>query len=652
MSSPTPNAGPPLDADKLRLYRKIFTDSVEGIAVIDPVGVYIEQNKAHARLLGYSDAELEGQTPAIHLGEEAFASIGAELAASGVSSGEYTSTARDGRKLRIGLNAFSVYGEDGEVLCHVGIKRDITEQKAARRELEVKSKFLRTVLDTAPNWIFAKDRDGVFHLANRAIDEDFNPELAEVEEFLEADREVIDSGLEERIDEEPVTGPDGTMRWVQTIKRPLETADGTRLALGIATDITARKQVEMELERAREEAVAASRAKTEFYANMSHEIRTPLNGIMGFVDLLLETGLDDQQRNYLEMVRSSSRTLLRLINDVLDFSRIDAGRTNLAPAALDLHRLLREISEVGRVRGKEKDLEVRLEITDGVPEAVIVDGIRLRQVLLNLVDNAVKYTDSGEVVLRAEATPGERGAVSLRFEVQDTGLGIRYEDLGQLFQAFQQLDSSTTKRAGGTGLGLAISRMIMEAMGGSIRVTSELGAGSTFTVELEVVLATAVPDPEPLPGLQSREGAGEEDPEGGERPRVLVAEDNEVNSRLATTLLERRGWQVDAVATGAEAVAAAGATPYDLILMDVQMPEMDGLEATRRIRTIEAGDESERRVPIVALTAYALAGDRARCLEAGMDDYLSKPIPAKDLYDLCDRVLSAEPSGLGDAPAE
>jgi CheY-like chemotaxis protein len=187
-------------------------------------------------------------------------------------------------------------------------------------------------------------------------------------------------------------------------------------------------------------------------------------------------------------------------------------------------------------------------------------------------------------------------------------------------------------------------------MGGSIRVTSELGAGSTFTVELQVILATAVPDPEPHPALQSREGAGEDAQEDGERPRVLVAEDNEVNSRLATTLLERRGWQVDAVATGVEAVAAAGATPYDLILMDVQMPEMDGLEATRRIRTAEA--EGERRVPIVALTAYALAGDRARCLEAGMDDYLSKPIPAKDLYDLCDRVLSAEPPGRGDTPAE
>lgn len=400
----------------------------------------------------------------------------------------------------------------------------------------------------------------------------------------------------------------------------------------------------------------ASRAKSRFLANMSHEIRTPLNGVLGMTALLRGTELTSAQRHYVDTVRHSGEALLDLLSDILDFSRIEAGKLQLEKLDFDLRQPLKEVTELFAGPAGQKGLRLSCDIAPTVPVALSGDPGRLRQVLVNLVSNAVKFTEAGEVKILVTTAMQDPDESLLRFAVNDTGIGIPGEFHDQIFDSFAQVDGSHSRRFGGTGLGLAIARQLVELMGGEIGVDSQPGRGSTFwfTVRLEKQPTPLAQNPEPAlpePALENAVATAERNRtrEEGSHPiplpprihgHVLLAEDNPVNQELVKTMLEYFGCRVDAVANGREAVDACHRSAYDLVFMDCQMPEMDGYEAVRLIREREKAAAVHQRTPVVALTAHAFPSDRQRCLDAGMDDYLSKPFRQEHLREITERWLS------------
>jgi signal transduction histidine kinase/HPt (histidine-containing phosphotransfer) domain-containing protein/ActR/RegA family two-component response regulator len=416
----------------------------------------------------------------------------------------------------------------------------------------------------------------------------------------------------------------------------------TLLALALADRITLERQEKERLARERAVAQAATAAKSEFLARMSHEIRTPINAVTGFTDLALRSADEPTRLDYLRQIRSASRSLLTIINDILDMSRVEAGKLALSVQDFQLRPLVSGVRELLGPQAADKGVELAVSVDEEVPLVLRGDPVRLEQVLVNLVANALKFTEQGRVALQVAleaATPQE---ASLRFTVSDTGIGIGPEQRARLFEPFSQGDESITRRFGGTGLGLAICRQLVELMGGTIGVDSAPGQGSTFhfTVRLgRVSAARQDTQPETDPLMQFP-GA-----------RVLIVEDNALNQRLAKELLKQLGANVALAANGIEAVEAAGRERFDAILMDVQMPEMDGLEATRRIRAQPGG----RDVPILAMTAHALAGSREQCLAAGMNDFIGKPITVRGVIAVLSRFLpamsAAATAGGGAAPS-
>ncbi len=378
-----------------------------------------------------------------------------------------------------------------------------------------------------------------------------------------------------------------------------------------------------EAEAARETAEAANRAKTDFLAAMSHEIRTPLSGILGYTDLLLEeTDLSAVRRSG-ERIRSAGAALLTIVNDILDFAKVEAGRIELASAPFDLARLTDEAIGIVQGTAERKSLGLRVRLDGGLPGSVVGDGDRLRQVLLNLLNNAIKFTRSGSVTLGIRALDGGSGGARLRFEVEDTGIGIAGNKRHLLFERFSQVDGSNQREYAGTGLGLAISKRLVELMGGTIGCDSQLGRGSVFWFEVALPVAT----PASCPAKAAA-------PEDAVRRRLLVVEDVVVNQELARAILERAGHQVQIASGGAEAVAAVQKTSFDLVLMDVQMPVIDGLTATRLIRAL---DHPAASVPIVAMSANVLPHQVALCRDAGMQDHVGKPFKREDLLATIER---------------
>jgi signal transduction histidine kinase/CheY-like chemotaxis protein len=420
----------------------------------------------------------------------------------------------------------------------------------------------------------------------------------------------------------------------------------TRANQTLRAEVFERRQIQADLVEARDAALEAARQKAEFLANMSHEIRTPMNGVVGMTSLLLQTDQTAEQREFTDTISTSADALMTIINDILDFSKIEAGRLAFERLDFELEPTVESAVHLLAERAAAKNIELVLMVEPSVPTALCGDAGRWRQVIVNLVGNAVKFTERGEVVVRVSLEKETPADALVRVEVRDTGIGIAEIAQPHLFEAFTQADGSITRKFGGTGLGLAISKRLVELMGGTIGVRSLDGQGATFWFTARFEKQTGGPQTSgpraagvPCPADASRASAPR-----GRSTRVLVAEDNRVNQKVVLLQLRQLGYPADGVANGAEVLEALTRIPYGLVLMDCQMPQVDGYEATRLIRRREAS--GPRRIPIIAMTAHALAGDRDKCLQAGMDDYISKPVDMAAL----DVILARWDAGRSSQP--
>jgi PAS domain S-box-containing protein len=598
----------------------------------------------------------------------AFAALGREESKISI---EYRIACPGGEIRWIHDRGFEVREEGGGLIRLAGVATDITLRKEAELALLDSKQMLRSTLNALSARIAILDERGVILETNTAwAGFPPMPGVPERDFGIGADylglcessrcfctgrgaeaaagiRKVMAGECSESVLEYPTRLGEET-RWF--LMRVTRFAGPGPLCVVVAhQDITVRKRTEEALELARVAADAANRAKSDFLATMSHEIRTPMNGVLGFAELLRSTSLDEVQTRFVDTIQGSGQTLLRLINDILDFSKIEAGRMRVEALPFDLPGVVQEVAGLLSPQARAKNLYLRVQFDAELPRRFIGDPTRLRQVLLNLIGNALKFTRSGGVTIQLLGIPGSVPGV--RCEVTDTGIGIPADKQAGLFTLFTQADSSTTRQYGGTGLGLAIARRLVELMGGSIGLVSEPGKGSTVWFTLAGPASDQQGAPQNLWSTPQDEKVEVTLPPllSSKIPlRVLVVEDDLINQQLVVHLVENLGCEVEVAGNGIEAVALAGGQPYALIFMDCRMQEMDGFEATRRIRSAE---RIGRRTPIVAVTASVLPGQREKCLAAGMDDFIEKPIQVEALERALRKWTAVPGSGQRPEPA-
>ncbi|SES79994.1 PAS domain-containing hybrid sensor histidine kinase/response regulator [Hymenobacter actinosclerus] len=524
------------------------------------------------------------------------------------------------------------------------------QRRSANRRLAEQNRLFRQVIDTVPNLIYLKDRAGNYVLANEATarfydlshEELLRAALPELEarfpsmaQYRRQDEQVLRSGQE--IDEEAtLTDGQGGQRWFRTVKRPFVLTDGTVQVLGVDNDITELKCTQQALERAKEAAEQNAQARQNFLTNMSHEIRTPLNGIMGLTGLLAKTPLAAEQQQLLAHVQDSADNLLVLINDVLDMAQLGAGRMRLECVPFELDQVLRACCQALLATATAKGIGLRLQLPPPAaagPARVLGDPYRLRQVLLNLLGNAVKFTPKGQVLLTYECLDPAAATPQYRFSVLDTGIGIAPAQLRELFEPFTQASASTAREFGGSGLGLSIAQGLVALLGGQLTADSEPNKGSAFRFTLALAPAPAAPPAPPAPAPDFRRLRGY---------RVLLAEDNAVNQLLVQTMLRGWGVEVDTASSGREALALFRQHAYAVVLMDIQMPGLDGVATTQLLR--QHPHPARAATPVVALTAHAMPGDAEHYRAAGLDAYLAKPFREEALFELLTDLLRPAPA--------
>ena len=562
--------------------------------------------------------------------------------------------------------------EQSTVLLHEGgtpvgfqcISKDVTERKYAEKlladaEQRIKAKQdeyqerLQAILNNMPMIVYLKDMEGRFMMVNRQFHQTFGTTDEEVigqvelnvhkdaggaRRFIEADEQVKKTGKPVEI--ETVVRTTGGERDMLIVKFPLYDKQNELFAISaVGKDITEMVRYQRQLFNAKKRAEKAERLQEEFLANMSHEIRTPMNGIIGMTNLMETTQLNAEQKEYVHLIKESSGILLNLINDILDLSKIKSGRMSIESVDYDLHQTVESIIAPFRVKAKEKGIQLN-KIFQGVPQHIRGDQHKLQQVLNNLLSNAVKFTEAGAVTLFATTEKREDGTLSFIFTVSDTGIGIAKENLEQVFDSFVQAGNDMMRRFGGTGLGLAITKRIIELQGGCIAVSSTLGEGTSFYVELPLALSENISEPQDVT-LEEEETSAY----SLHGKRILLIEDNLVNQKVTYLMLHKAGMEVDIANHGKEAVELLEEKSYDLIITDLQMPHMDGFQTAAYIR-----NKLQLQVPIIAMTASALRNEKNRCLELGMNEYLTKPFAPASLFFHLRRLLSGEDKPATDTP--
>jgi two-component system sensor histidine kinase/response regulator len=648
-------------------YRSLVETASDLVWRVDRQGRWTYVNEASRRIYGHSPHELIGrqvldfaEDDRVAADRVAFRQV---LEGDDLRDHETVHHSADGKRRHLSFSAIPVRGWDGTIVGAQGTARDVTEQVAYRATLERllrQTSMVRSLINNTADQIFFKDADGVYRGCNEAFarflgvtedalvgnrDHDLYPS-ERADAYREGDRQAMESTQPIRL-EEWVDAPDGRRVLLDTVKTAYRMEDGTPVGvIGITRDITEFRAQEDQLREALERAEWATRMKSAFLANMSHEIRTPMNGILGMTELLLDSGLNPTQRNAAELVHQSGEALLSVLNDILDFSKIEAGRLELETAPFDLHDLLTSAARVMAVPAGARGNELILDLDPEVPRGVVGDPGRIRQVLNNLLNNAVKFTEDGEIHLRAEVRPSPGtpdGTETLVIRVRDTGIGIPAHKLESIFEEFGQADASTARRYGGTGLGLTISRRIARLMGGDLTVESEEGDGSLFQFTCPVRLDANVSG-DRAPGQEY----------GSLRwTRILVVDDHATNRRILRDVLAAAGATVDDAHDGPSArralmEAAEGSAPHDMVIMDVEMPGEDGLEVIAGFRS----EPALSRLKIVVLTSTARMGDAKRARELGVGAYLTKPASRTEVLWAVTSVLAGTREGPGMADPE
>ena len=645
----------------------------QGLTITDSAGRFEYVNPAYARLVGYSAEDLIGKEPqdiTLPEGHAVLAAARAQRLAGEITS--YETSLRHANGITVPVLITGVPRPmDGQGRGSIAVITDLTEREKAEAALRISEARNAAVLNVALDAIITIDHRGAVVEFNPAAEQVFGYTRAQALGASIADLIIparfhtahaagmgryLETGvgpiLGQRL-ELPALRADGTEFPVELSIQAIHSTDQP-LFTAYVRDITDRKRAETEIVEknrelaiARDQAIEASRLKSEFLATMSHEIRTPLSAVIGMNELLLDTSLDDEQREFATIVHESAHSLLAIINDILDFSKIEAGKLILDEVELDVRAVVERTAQMVGVSAREKGLELTIDLDSHLPARLHGDASRLRQVLLNLLSNAVKFTHEGKVGVRVLLREFSQDRGTVLFTVSDTGIGMTAATQQRLFEPFTQADSSMARKYGGTGLGLAICRRLILLMGGELGLESALGKGTTFWFAIpfrrldgplastgsQGALSVSVTSPQPsgVPATTSPNTISNGKQTGRAELRLLLAEDNPWHQQLALAHLNQLDYTVEVVTTGHDAIRcyAEHADEYALILMDCQMPEMDGFAATRAIRRLEA--HSGKHIPIIALTASAILGDREACIEAGMDDYISKPVNQRDL---------------------